>query len=133
MESVLNVHRVNFSLIHSDSEMRVRKAEQRALSAEEALQAALEKIQDLERQLEGQSGTLTLRRQILRTQKTLLFTEKWQRKHWQAAFMCVSEKSKMAPPPSPSAAKQDSSKKEQKKQWSAFSWLKCFSFLLYCI
>uniref|UniRef100_A0A3P9KXX1 Axonemal dynein light chain domain containing 1 n=1 Tax=Oryzias latipes TaxID=8090 RepID=A0A3P9KXX1_ORYLA len=76
MESGLNVHRVNFSLIHSDSEMRVRKAEQRALSAEEALQAALEKIQDLERQLQGQSGTLTLRRQILRTQKTLLFTEK---------------------------------------------------------
>ncbi len=38
----------------SDSELRVQSAEQRALKAEEALQAALEKIQDLERQLQGQ-------------------------------------------------------------------------------
>uniref|UniRef100_A0A3B4WDQ0 Axonemal dynein light chain domain containing 1 n=1 Tax=Seriola lalandi dorsalis TaxID=1841481 RepID=A0A3B4WDQ0_SERLL len=37
-----------------DSELRVQAAEQRALKAEEALQAALEKIQDLERQLQGQ-------------------------------------------------------------------------------
>ncbi|KAG7230613.1 hypothetical protein INR49_025330 [Caranx melampygus] len=37
-----------------DSELRVQSAEQRALKAEEALQAALEKIQDLERQLQGQ-------------------------------------------------------------------------------
>nr|XP_046248034.1 axonemal dynein light chain domain-containing protein 1 isoform X2 [Scatophagus argus] len=36
-----------------DSELRVQSAEQRALKAEEALQAALEKIQDLERQLQG--------------------------------------------------------------------------------
>ncbi|XP_026179535.1 axonemal dynein light chain domain-containing protein 1 [Mastacembelus armatus] len=36
-----------------DSELRVQSAEQRALKAEEALQVALEKIQDLERQLEG--------------------------------------------------------------------------------
>ncbi|XP_078025023.1 axonemal dynein light chain domain-containing protein 1 [Epinephelus lanceolatus] len=36
-----------------DSELRVQNAEQRALKAEEALQAALEKIQDLERQLQG--------------------------------------------------------------------------------
>uniref|UniRef100_A0A3B4U6A9 Axonemal dynein light chain domain containing 1 n=1 Tax=Seriola dumerili TaxID=41447 RepID=A0A3B4U6A9_SERDU len=37
-----------------DSELRVQAAEQRALKAEEALQAALEKIRDLERQLQGQ-------------------------------------------------------------------------------
>ncbi|KAG7513581.1 hypothetical protein JOB18_011935 [Solea senegalensis] len=38
-----------------DSELRVQSAEHRALKAEEALQAALEKIQDLERlQLQGQ-------------------------------------------------------------------------------
>ncbi|KAF0041949.1 hypothetical protein F2P81_005481 [Scophthalmus maximus] len=37
----------------SDSELRVQSAEQRALKAQEALQAALEKIQDLERQLLG--------------------------------------------------------------------------------
>ncbi|KAM4548929.1 axonemal dynein light chain domain-containing protein 1 [Odontesthes bonariensis] len=37
-----------------DSEVRVQSAEQRALTAEEALQAALEQIQDLERQLHGQ-------------------------------------------------------------------------------
>ncbi|GAA6235312.1 axonemal dynein light chain domain-containing protein 1 isoform X1 [Lates japonicus] len=37
-----------------DSELRIQSAEQRALKAEEALQAALEKIQDLERQLQGQ-------------------------------------------------------------------------------
>lgn len=37
----------------SDSELRIQSAEQRALKAEEALQAALEKIQDLERQLQG--------------------------------------------------------------------------------
>ncbi|XP_035504357.2 axonemal dynein light chain domain-containing protein 1 isoform X2 [Scophthalmus maximus] len=36
-----------------DSELRVQSAEQRALKAQEALQAALEKIQDLERQLLG--------------------------------------------------------------------------------
>ncbi|XP_060934182.1 axonemal dynein light chain domain-containing protein 1 [Limanda limanda] len=36
-----------------DSELRVQSAEQRALKAEEALQASLEKIQDLERQLQG--------------------------------------------------------------------------------
>ncbi|XP_071402949.1 axonemal dynein light chain domain-containing protein 1 [Centroberyx affinis] len=35
------------------SEVRLQTAEQRALEAEEALQAALEKIQDLERQLQG--------------------------------------------------------------------------------
>ncbi|KAM3876282.1 axonemal dynein light chain domain-containing protein 1-like [Diretmus argenteus] len=38
------------------SEVRVQSAEQRALKAEEALQAALEKIQDLERQLQGRSS-----------------------------------------------------------------------------
>uniref|UniRef100_A0A665TSX4 Axonemal dynein light chain domain containing 1 n=1 Tax=Echeneis naucrates TaxID=173247 RepID=A0A665TSX4_ECHNA len=37
-----------------DSELRVQSAEQRALKAEEALQAALEKIQDLQRQLQWQ-------------------------------------------------------------------------------
>ncbi|TMS20190.1 hypothetical protein E3U43_006683 [Larimichthys crocea] len=37
----------------NDSELRVQSAEQRALKAEEALQAALDKIQDLERQLQG--------------------------------------------------------------------------------
>ncbi|XP_074490862.1 axonemal dynein light chain domain-containing protein 1 [Sebastes fasciatus] len=36
-----------------DSELRSQSAEQRALKAEEALQAALEKIQDLERQRQG--------------------------------------------------------------------------------
>nr|XP_019954094.1 PREDICTED: axonemal dynein light chain domain-containing protein 1 isoform X2 [Paralichthys olivaceus] len=39
-----------------DSELRVQSTEQRALKAEEALQAALEKIQDLERQLQGRPG-----------------------------------------------------------------------------
>jgi len=41
-------------LLPSDSEVQVQSAKQRALTAEEALQAALEKIQDLERQLQGQ-------------------------------------------------------------------------------
>ncbi|KAL6108193.1 axdnd1 [Pungitius sinensis] len=36
-----------------DAELRVQSTEQRAFKAEEALQAALEKIQDLERQLQG--------------------------------------------------------------------------------
>lgn len=40
----------------SDSELRGQSAEQRALKAEESLQAALDKIQDLERQLQGQSS-----------------------------------------------------------------------------
>lgn len=40
----------------SDSELRVQGVEQQALKAEEALQAALEKIQDLERQLQGRLG-----------------------------------------------------------------------------
>ncbi|XP_051803396.1 axonemal dynein light chain domain-containing protein 1 isoform X2 [Acanthochromis polyacanthus] len=39
-----------------DSEMRVKTAEERALKAEDALQAALEKIKDLERQLQGRSS-----------------------------------------------------------------------------
>uniref|UniRef100_A0A8C9YG51 Axonemal dynein light chain domain containing 1 n=1 Tax=Sander lucioperca TaxID=283035 RepID=A0A8C9YG51_SANLU len=39
-----------------DSELRVQSTEQRALKAEEALQSALEKIQDLERQLQGRSS-----------------------------------------------------------------------------
>uniref|UniRef100_A0A3P9HLT5 Axonemal dynein light chain domain containing 1 n=1 Tax=Oryzias latipes TaxID=8090 RepID=A0A3P9HLT5_ORYLA len=71
MESGLNVHRVNFSLIHRDSEMRVRKAEQRALSAEEALQAALEKIQDLERQL--QENTAIYRKMTKKTLTSCLY------------------------------------------------------------
>ncbi|XP_038571392.1 axonemal dynein light chain domain-containing protein 1 isoform X2 [Micropterus salmoides] len=41
-----------------DSELRVQSAEQRALKAEEALQAALEKIQDLEKQLQGRPSDL---------------------------------------------------------------------------
>lgn len=40
----------------SDSEMRVQRAEQRALKAEEALQLASVKIQDLERKLQGKSS-----------------------------------------------------------------------------
>lgn len=39
----------------SNSELQVQSAEQRALRAEEALQAALDTIQDLERQLQSQS------------------------------------------------------------------------------
>eukprot|EP00064_Thunnus_orientalis_P012716 superscaffoldBa00001985_g12751 len=39
-----------------ESELQVQSAEQRALKAEEALQAALEKIKDLERQLHDQSS-----------------------------------------------------------------------------
>ncbi|XP_074524433.1 axonemal dynein light chain domain-containing protein 1 isoform X3 [Halichoeres trimaculatus] len=39
-----------------DSELRAQSSEQRALEAEEALQAALEKIKDLERQLQGQQS-----------------------------------------------------------------------------
>lgn len=41
------------SVFVSDSEMRVQSAEQRALKAEEALQSALVRIQDLERHLQG--------------------------------------------------------------------------------
>lgn len=44
------------SVFVSDSEMRVQRAEQRALKAEEALQLASVKIQDLERKLQGQSS-----------------------------------------------------------------------------
>lgn len=40
----------------SDSELQVQSAEQRALKGEEALQAALDKIQDLEGQLQGRSN-----------------------------------------------------------------------------
>ncbi|XP_029905519.1 axonemal dynein light chain domain-containing protein 1 [Myripristis murdjan] len=40
----------------SAAEVRIQSAEQRALKAEEALQAALQKIQDLERQLQGRSS-----------------------------------------------------------------------------
>lgn len=40
----------------SDSALLVHSAEQRALKAEEALQAALERIKDLERQLKDQSS-----------------------------------------------------------------------------
>lgn len=40
----------------SDSEMQVQRAEQRALKAEEALQLASVKIQDLERKLQGKSS-----------------------------------------------------------------------------
>uniref|UniRef100_A0AAQ5X0P1 Axonemal dynein light chain domain containing 1 n=1 Tax=Amphiprion ocellaris TaxID=80972 RepID=A0AAQ5X0P1_AMPOC len=39
-----------------DSEVRVKTTEERALKAEDALQAALEKIKDLERQLQGRSS-----------------------------------------------------------------------------
>lgn len=45
----------NFCL-RSDSEMRVQRVEQRALKAEEALQLALVKIQELERKLQGKSS-----------------------------------------------------------------------------
>lgn len=44
------------SVFVSDSEMRAQSAEQRALKAEEALQSALVKIQDLERHLQGRSS-----------------------------------------------------------------------------
>lgn len=44
------------SVFVSDSEVRVQRAEQRALKAEEALHLALLKIQDLERKLQGQSS-----------------------------------------------------------------------------
>lgn len=39
--------------LFSDSEVRAQIAEKRALEAEEALQEALKKIKDLERQLQG--------------------------------------------------------------------------------
>ncbi|TWW58142.1 Axonemal dynein light chain domain-containing protein 1 [Takifugu flavidus] len=42
-----------------DSEMRVQSAERRALKAEEALQSALVKIQDLERHLQGRSSLIS--------------------------------------------------------------------------
>lgn len=42
------------SVFVSDSETRVQAAEQRALKAEEALQTALVKIQELERRLQAQ-------------------------------------------------------------------------------
>lgn len=44
------------SVFVRDSEMRVQSAELRALKAEEALQSALVKIQDLERHLQGRSS-----------------------------------------------------------------------------
>lgn len=44
------------SVFVSDSEVRVQRADQRALKAEEALHLALVKIQDLERKLQGQSS-----------------------------------------------------------------------------
>lgn len=46
----------DFPLFGSDSELRVQSAEQRALKAEEALESALVKIQDLERHLQGRSS-----------------------------------------------------------------------------
>lgn len=46
------------SVFVSDSEMRVQSAEQRALKAEEALQSALVKIQDLESHLQGGSSLI---------------------------------------------------------------------------
>lgn len=48
----------DFPLFVSDSEMRVQSAEQRSLKAEEALQSALVKIQDLERHLQGRSSVI---------------------------------------------------------------------------
>ena len=39
-----------------DSELQVQSAKQRALEGEEALQAALDKIRDLEGQLQGRSS-----------------------------------------------------------------------------
>lgn len=45
-----------FHLFVSDSEMRAMSAEQRALKAEEALQSALVKIQDLERNPQARSS-----------------------------------------------------------------------------
>lgn len=44
---------ISYLLSLSDSEVQVKIAEQRALKAEEDLQAALERIKDLERQLQG--------------------------------------------------------------------------------
>lgn len=44
------------SVFVSDSEMRVQHAEHCALKAEEALQLASVRIQDLERKLQGQSS-----------------------------------------------------------------------------
>lgn len=55
-----NAHSLhNQTCVHvyvSAAEVRIQSAEQRALKAEEALQAALQKIQDLERQLQGRSS-----------------------------------------------------------------------------
>lgn len=47
---------VSLHVFVRDSELRVQSAEQRALKAEEALQAALEKTKHLERQLQGRSS-----------------------------------------------------------------------------
>uniref|UniRef100_A0A667WMA5 Axonemal dynein light chain domain containing 1 n=1 Tax=Myripristis murdjan TaxID=586833 RepID=A0A667WMA5_9TELE len=59
-EKQQNAHSLhNQSCVHvyvSAAEVRIQSAEQRALKAEEALQAALQKIQDLERQLQGRSS-----------------------------------------------------------------------------
>lgn len=44
---------ISVCVLVSDSELRVQSAEQRASKAEEDLQAAMDKIQDLERQLQG--------------------------------------------------------------------------------
>lgn len=51
-----HVGKIYLHVFVSDSELRVQSAEQRALKAEEALQAALEKIQDLEIKLQGRSS-----------------------------------------------------------------------------
>ncbi|XP_039984217.1 axonemal dynein light chain domain-containing protein 1 isoform X3 [Xiphias gladius] len=92
-----------------DSELRVQSAEQRALKAEEALQAALEKIQDLERQLQGRPSLEPKPSEV-------------------HVSLCVAEKKK-TPPPSPPPetapappkkttpeAKQTSSNKRTKKR-----------------
>ncbi|XP_032382037.1 axonemal dynein light chain domain-containing protein 1 isoform X2 [Etheostoma spectabile] len=52
-----------------DSELRVQSTEQRALKAEEALQSALEKIQDLEKQLQGHSSLEPKRSEVDREKK----------------------------------------------------------------
>lgn len=56
----------------SNSELQVQSAEQRALLAEEALQAALDTIQDLERQLQSQSRAEA---QIVEGTKTKTFSK----------------------------------------------------------
>lgn len=59
----------------SNSELQLQSAVQRALRAEEDLQASLSKIQDLERQLQGQPGAAAAAGQSAEGPNTMRFSK----------------------------------------------------------